>query len=112
VWCSAKQFTRAHCNYTFQGLEATINEALDSVNVDMIRKYFKKVREYHRACRDIKMEKTLRILQRSDCQDKPAVVDVVVKEQFVEVLSKEVKVWVKGKSMSTPLFMWPVGTPG
>jgi len=63
VWCSAKQFTRVHCDYTFQGQEATINEALDSVNVDMIRKYF---REYHRAYRDnIKigkdMEKTLKL---------------------------------------------------
>jgi len=66
VWCSAKQFTRAHCDYTFQGLQATINEALDSVNVDMIKKYFRKIREYHRAYRDnVKigkdMEKTLKL---------------------------------------------------
>ena len=30
-----------------------------------------------------------------DCQDRLAVVDAVVKEQFVEVLPEEVKVWVK-----------------
>ena len=42
VWCSAKQYTRAHCDYTFQGLKAIINEALDSVNVDMMRKYLGK----------------------------------------------------------------------
>ena len=40
VWCHAKQYTRAHCDYSFQGLEAIINEALDSVNIEMIRKYF------------------------------------------------------------------------
>lgn len=40
VWCSAKNYTRAHCYYTFQGLETTINDALDSVNVDMVRKIF------------------------------------------------------------------------
>ena len=53
VWCSAKQYTRAHCDYTFQGLDRTaIEKALDSVNVEMIRKYFRKVREYHRAYRN------------------------------------------------------------
>jgi len=65
VWCQAKQYTRAHCDYTFQGLEAIIHEALDSVSVEMIRKYFRKVREYHRAYKEsIKigkdMEKTLK----------------------------------------------------
>ena len=52
VWCSAKQYTRACCDYTFQGLEQTIKKALDSVNVEMIRKYFRKVREYHKAYRN------------------------------------------------------------
>ena len=52
VWCSAKQYTRAHCDYTFQGLERTIEKVLDSVNVQMIRKYFRKAREYHRAYRN------------------------------------------------------------
>ena len=46
-----KQYTRAHCDNTFQGLERTIEKALDSVNVEMIRKYFRKAREYHRAYR-------------------------------------------------------------
>ena len=26
VWCHAKQYTRAHCDYSFQGLKAIINE--------------------------------------------------------------------------------------
>ena len=30
-----------------------------------------------------------------DCRDREAVIDVLVKEQFVEVLPEEVKVWVK-----------------
>ena len=51
---------------SFQGLEAIINEALDSVNIEIIRKYFRKTREFHRAYRDnIKigkdMEKTLKM---------------------------------------------------
>jgi len=50
----------------------TFPPSLDSVNVDMIRKYFRKVREYHRAYRDnIKegkdMEKTLK-LYKSHCR--------------------------------------------
>ena len=52
VWCHAKRYTRAHCDYTFQGFEQTIEQALDSVNVEMIRKYFRKVRDYHRAYRN------------------------------------------------------------
>jgi len=36
-----------------------------------------------------------------DCRDKEAVVDVVVKEQFVEVLPEEVRVWVKERKPRT-----------
>jgi len=36
-----------------------------------------------------------------DCQDRPAVVDAVVKEQFVEVLLEEVRVWVKERKPRT-----------
>ena len=52
VWCRSKQYTRAHCDYTFPGLEQTIELALDSVDVQLMRKYFRKVREYHRAYRN------------------------------------------------------------
>ena len=50
VWCHAKQYTRAHCDYSFQGLEQIT--ALHSVDVEMIREFFRKVREYHRAYRE------------------------------------------------------------
>jgi len=36
-----------------------------------------------------------------DCRDRPAVVDAEVKEQFVEVLPEEVKVWVKERKART-----------
>ena len=36
-----------------------------------------------------------------DCRDRPAVVDAVVKEQFVEVLPEEVEVWVKERKPRT-----------
>ena len=32
-----------------------------------------------------------------DCANRQAVVDALVKEQFVEVLPEDVKVWVKGR---------------
>ena len=44
--------SRAHCDNTFQGLEQNIEQALDSVNVEIIRKYLRKVRDYHRAYRN------------------------------------------------------------
>ena len=52
VWAAVKQFTRAHCNYTFIQLERTVGPALDSVDIDLIRKYFRKAREYMRAYRE------------------------------------------------------------
>ena len=51
VWCRAKQYTRSHCDYSFINLEKIIDEALDSVSTELIRKYFRKIREYHRAYR-------------------------------------------------------------
>ena len=49
VWCHAKHYTRSHCDYSFPNLEKIIDTALDSVTVDLIRKYFRKVREQQRA---------------------------------------------------------------
>ena len=51
-WGTAKHYTRQHCDYTFPGLEKTIIPALDSVSVDLMRKYFRKTREIMRACRE------------------------------------------------------------
>ena len=52
VCCRAKQYTRSNCDYSFVNLEKIIDTALDAVSVELIRKYFKKVREYHRAYRE------------------------------------------------------------
>ena len=70
--CHAKQYTRAHCDYSFQGLEKKLEVALDSVDVELIRKYYRKVREYHRAYRNSikvekEMEKTLKVY-KSHCR--------------------------------------------
>ena len=43
VWGQAKVYTRAHTNYTLPRLRLIISPALDSVSVDLIRKYFRKV---------------------------------------------------------------------
>ena len=66
VWCCAKQYIRAQCDYSFQGLEKTLGAALDSVDVEILRKFYRKVREYHRAYRNNvkvgkEMEKTLKV---------------------------------------------------
>ena len=52
VWGETKRYTRAHCDYTFIGLERTIVPALESVRLDTIRKYFRKSREYMQAYRE------------------------------------------------------------
>jgi len=46
VWAESKRYTREHCDYTFPGLERTIEPSLDSISVDLIRKYFRKMREH------------------------------------------------------------------
>ena len=38
-------YTRSHCNYTLPHLEKTVGPALDSVSMDLMRKYLK-VRDY------------------------------------------------------------------
>ena len=52
VWCHAKQYTSTHCDYTFAGLEKTIDEALNYMTVELVRKFFRKVREYQGAHRE------------------------------------------------------------
>ena len=52
VWGHAKQYTRSHCDYTFAGLERTIDPALDNTSVELIRKYYRKVREYAKGYRE------------------------------------------------------------
>ena len=52
VWGKAKQYTRTHCNNSNTGLRKTTVPALESVNLDLIRKYFRKARGYIRAYRD------------------------------------------------------------
>ena len=49
VWGEARRYSRAHCDYSFAGLKQTIIPALESVQVDTIRKYFRKCREYMQA---------------------------------------------------------------
>ena len=47
-WCYSKRYTRSHCDYTFPGLLATIDESLNSVTLDMIRKFFRKTMRAYR----------------------------------------------------------------
>ena len=49
VWGEAKRYSRAHWDYSSAGLEQTIIPALESVQLDTIRKYFRKCREYMQA---------------------------------------------------------------
>ena len=44
-WCHSKHYTRSHCDYTFPGLLAIIDQSLNSVTLDMIRKFFRKTHE-------------------------------------------------------------------
>ena len=52
VWGHAKQYTCTHCDYSFPGLKRTIGPALNSVSTDLMRKYFRRVREYASAYRE------------------------------------------------------------
>ena len=51
-WGQSKRYTRAHCDYSFQGLERTVNPGLNSVTLDQIRKFFRKTRDTMRAYRE------------------------------------------------------------
>ena len=49
VWGQAKCYTRQYSNYSLVRLRNIVNPALDSVNTDLIQKYFRKVGDYERA---------------------------------------------------------------
>ena len=51
VWGQAEVYCRAHINFTLMKLRQIINPALDSVSVDLIRKYARKARDYEKAYR-------------------------------------------------------------
>ena len=42
VWGQAKCYTRQYSNYSLVRLRSIVNPALDSVNTDLIQKYFRK----------------------------------------------------------------------
>ena len=52
VWGQSKKYTRANCDYSFKGLKETIESALESVRLDSICKFFRKMRDYLRAYRE------------------------------------------------------------
>ena len=52
VWAQSKKYTQANCDYSFKGLEETIEPALGSVSLDSVRKFFRKMRDYLRGYRE------------------------------------------------------------
>ena len=52
VWGEGKRYSRAYTNFTMPGLRHILPQALDSVSVTSIRKYFRKARDYERAYRE------------------------------------------------------------
>lgn len=50
VWGQAKSYSQQYTNYTLACLHNIMNPALDSVSTDFIRKYYRKVEDYERAC--------------------------------------------------------------
>jgi transposase len=49
VWGQSKRYCQAHTNFTLVKLREVLNPSLDSVSLDLIRKYFRKVRDYEKA---------------------------------------------------------------
>ena len=52
VWGQAKVYTRMYTNFTLPRLRNTMHPALDSVTLELIRKYFRKVLDYEKAYLD------------------------------------------------------------
>ena len=64
VWAQVKCYTRAHCNYSYVGLQRTVSPGLDSVDTHLIRKardYICAYREDHawkrarRCCKEVQI---------------------------------------------------------
>ena len=49
VWGHSKRYCRAYSNFTLVKLRQIINPALESVSLDLIRKFYRKARDYERA---------------------------------------------------------------
>ena len=70
VWAQAKVYCRAHTNFTLVKLRQIINPALDSVTVDLIRKYARKARDYQRAyCDGHKAGKSVEEAVKRRCRE-------------------------------------------
>ena len=52
MWGQAKVYARKYTNFTIARLHEIINPALDSVDIDLIRKYFRKSMEYEKAYKE------------------------------------------------------------
>lgn len=48
-WCHSKKRTRAYCQYSIVGLRKHVHPALETVSVDLARKFVRKVRDYIKA---------------------------------------------------------------
>ena len=49
VWGQSKRYCRAYTNFTLVKLRQILNPALESVSTDLIRKYFRKAKDYEKA---------------------------------------------------------------
>ena len=52
VWAQSKKYSRANCDYSFKGLEEIVEPALESVSLDSICKFFRKMRDHLIAYRE------------------------------------------------------------
>lgn len=46
VWAQTKRYTRGHCNYSLQSLCKNIPNAFESVSIENIQNYYRKVKHY------------------------------------------------------------------
>ena len=56
-WCHAKKYTRAHCNGSITRLRRIVPEALETVSVELMNKFFSTCRLYEMAYREGKTGK-------------------------------------------------------